>query len=305
VPAATGLIVRRLTGCRLIFDIRGLLADEYVDAGRWPRGGLAQRITERVQAAAIARADEIVVLTERVREHLFGASPGEHVTVIPCCADLDRVDGDRDGAERARTRLGLSDRAIMVYVGKLTEPYMDREMVEFFAVARQRDPGLAFLVLTQAPAESIRSELVRAGIPDADYRILRAEPAELGSYLRLADFAICFCRPTPARIASSPTKLGEYLAAGVPVASGPGIGDMDEILDGRGVGVIVDPFGEPGYERAAKRIRELAADADARARCRAVAREVFSLDEVGIPRYDGLYRRLAGLVDGSDRRARR
>ena len=39
VPAATGLIVRRLTGCRLIFDIRGLLADEYVDAGRWPRGG--------------------------------------------------------------------------------------------------------------------------------------------------------------------------------------------------------------------------------------------------------------------------
>ena len=70
VPAATGLIVRRLTGCRLIFDIRGLLADEYVDAGRWPRGGLAQRITERVQAAAIARADEIVVLTERVREHL-------------------------------------------------------------------------------------------------------------------------------------------------------------------------------------------------------------------------------------------
>ena len=70
---------------------------------------------------------------------------------------------------------------------------------------------------------------------------------------------------------------------------------MDELLDGRGVGVIVDAFGEPGYERAAKRIRELAADPDARARCRAVAREVFSLEEVGIPRYDRLYRRLAGL----------
>ena len=80
---------------------------------------------------------------------------------------------------------------------------------------------------------------------------------------------------------------------------------MDEILDGRGVGVIVDPFGEPGYERAVERIRELAADPDARARCRAVAREVFSLDEVGIPRYDRLYRRLAGLGERSDRGRRR
>ena len=94
VPAATGLIVRRLTGCRLIFDIRGLIADEYVDAGRWPRGGVAQRITERIQRAAIARADGIVVLTERVRDHLFGPSVDERVTVIPCCADLDRLGGD-------------------------------------------------------------------------------------------------------------------------------------------------------------------------------------------------------------------
>ena len=77
VPAATGLIVRRVTRCRLIFDIRGLLADEYVDAGRWPRGGVAQRITERIQRAAIARADGIVVLTERVRDHLFGAGANE------------------------------------------------------------------------------------------------------------------------------------------------------------------------------------------------------------------------------------
>jgi glycosyltransferase involved in cell wall biosynthesis len=304
VPAATALIARRLSGCRLIFDIRGLLADEYVDAGRWPRGGLAQRITERVQAAAIARADEIVVLTERVREHLFEASPGERVTVIPCCADLDRVGGDRGGAERARARLGLSDRSIMVYVGKLTEPYMDREMAEFFAVAHQRDPGLAFLVLTQAPVASIRSELARAGVSDADYRILRAEPAELGSYLGLADFAICFCRPSLARIASSPTKLGEYLAAGLPVASGPGIGDSDRLLDGRAVGVVVDSFDERGYERAAERVRELASDPACRARCREVAREELSLEEVGIPRYDRLYRRLAESA-ASERRGTR
>ena len=38
VPAAMALIVKRLSGCRMIFDLRGLMAEEYVDAGNWKRG---------------------------------------------------------------------------------------------------------------------------------------------------------------------------------------------------------------------------------------------------------------------------
>jgi glycosyltransferase involved in cell wall biosynthesis len=185
----------------------------------------------------------------------------------------------------------------MVYVGKLTATYMDREMVEFFAVARSQDPRLAFVVLTQAPPESIRAELARAGIPEADFRIARAEPEAMGSYLGMADFAICLCRPSLARIASSPTKVGEYLAAGLPVASGPRIGDLDNLLGGGDVGVVLDEFSARSYERASMEIRALASDPGSRARCRAVARETFSLEEVGIPRYDQLYRRLAGVCE--------
>ncbi len=76
--------------------------------------------------------------------------------------------------------LELDGRSIMVYVGKLTEPYMDREMAEFFAVARRQDPNLAFLVITQAPTASIVSELTRARIPESDYRITGVEPEEIG-----------------------------------------------------------------------------------------------------------------------------
>jgi Glycosyltransferase Family 4 len=304
VPAATGLIVRRLTGCRLIFDLRGLLGEEYVAAGRWRRGGAAHRITERIQHAAIARADAIVVLTERVRDHLFGPNEREKVTVIPCCADLARVRENPGRAGSMKEHLGLAGRSIMVYVGKLTEPYLDREMVDFFAVARRSDPDLAFLVLTQAPPGSIVTELARAGIPKADYRITSCEPAQLGEYLDTADYAICFCRPSFARIASSPTKVGEYLGAGLSFVSGVGIGDLDTLLPRRDVGVIVEEFGERGYELGATRIRELAADPTTGERCREVARELFSLEDVGIPRYDALYRRLAAGT-GRDRREAR
>src|SRR4029453_6841029 len=75
VPAAMALMVRKLTGCRMIFDLRGLMAEEYVDAGTWRRGGLPYRITNWIQRIALRRADHVVMLTEAVRRHLFGGPP--------------------------------------------------------------------------------------------------------------------------------------------------------------------------------------------------------------------------------------
>jgi glycosyltransferase involved in cell wall biosynthesis len=292
VPLAMALIARRLTRRRLIFDIRGLLAEEYFDAGRWVRGGMPYRLTDWVQRAGLRRADGFVVLTERVRDHLWGDAVPERTHVIPCCADFDRL---APGSLDARAELGVGERPLMVYVGKLTGVYMDREMADFFAVARRRQPDLVFEVLTQSPADSILDELQRAGIPEDAYRITSVPPDEVGGYLAAADFAICFCHPKPSLIASSPTKVGEYLAAGLPVASGPDVGDTDAILRRDDAGVIVDGFTDEAYERAADKIFALAAQPDIRDRCRAVAQRVYSLRDVGIPAYDALYREIAAL----------
>lgn len=290
VPLAMALLSRPFTRRRILFDIRGLLAEEYADAGRWARDGAAYRLTEWIQRVGLRRADGFVVLTERLRRRLWGEDPSAIVQVIPCCADFDRLS---PGSLDARAALGAGDRPILVYVGKLTGVYMDREMADFFAVARRADPSLLLLVLTQSPADSIVDELRRAGVPPDDYRITSAAPADVGSYLAAAHFAICFCHPKPSLIAASPTKVGEYLAAGLPVVSGPEVGDTDAILRDERVGAIVSGFGEAAYEQAAGEMLRLAADAQVRERCRDVARRRFSLTEVGIPRYDALYRRLA------------
>lgn len=296
VPAASALIARRLTGRQLIFDIRGLMAEEYADAGRWRREGVAYRITDAMQAAAIRAADGIVVLTERVRDHLFGGQLPPRTYVIPCCASVDALAEDRAEAEAVRGALGIGDRPVMVYVGKLAPRYMEREMVEFFTAARDVWPSLLFLVLTQSSSDSLRTEFARRGIPQADYRITRAAPQHLGAHLATANFAICFYRPTFSEIAASPTKVGEYLVAGLPVVSGPGVGDTDAILTEQGVGVIAGSFTMEGYEASAREICRLASEPGCRERCRAVGRDRFSLREVGIPRYDALYREVAAMA---------
>jgi glycosyltransferase involved in cell wall biosynthesis len=292
VPLAMALLARPLTRRKIIFDIRGLLAEEYADAGRWERDGAAYRITDWIQRVGLRRADGFVVLTERVRRHLWGEHAPAACTVIPCCADFDRL---APGNVNVRATLGLGDRPVVVYVGKLTGVYMDREMADFFAAARRLRPELVLLVLTQSPATSILDELRHADVPADAYRITSAPSQAVGAYLAAADVALCFCHPKPSLIAASPTKIGEYLAAGLPVVSGPDVGDTDTILRDEHAGVVVTEFSEAGYARAAEAVFALAEDDASRERCRTVAQRLFSLRDVGIPRYDALYRKVAAL----------
>ena len=294
VPAAMALIVKRLTGCRMIFDLRGLMAEEYADAGNWKRGGLPYRLTLWVQSVAIRRADAMVMLTEAVRRQLFGAgADGVARSVIPCCADLASFNGGAGDAAAVRAELDAGERPILIYVGKFTGWYLEREMVEFFAAARELVPDLLFVVLTQSDRAIIEREFARLGIRSADYRLTRVEQREVGRYLMAAQLGLSFVRPCPSKVSSSPTKIGEYLAAGLPVISTAGIGDVDELLTGSDVGVLVRSFTEESYRAAAREAAELSEDPETRERCRAVARERLALDAVGVERYDRVYRSVA------------
>ena len=106
VPAAMAMIAAPFAPHRLIFDIRGLMAEEYVDLGRWRSGGLAFRITKRTERAAIRRATGVVVLTHRVRRLLLGAGNRHDVVVIPCCADIERLSSQRASRTDVRRTLG-------------------------------------------------------------------------------------------------------------------------------------------------------------------------------------------------------
>jgi glycosyltransferase involved in cell wall biosynthesis len=286
VPAAMALIARRPH--TLIFDIRGLMAEEYVDAGRWKQGGVPWRLTKAVERAALRRADGIVVLTERTRRQLFGDGERAGVFVIPCCADLARIEAGAGRRAEIRARLGIGEEPVLVYVGKFTGWYMAREMAQFFTRARDEIAGLRLLVLTQGDREEIERELSSAGAPPASWTITSSPHDEVGDHLAAADAAISFIEPSPSKASSSPTKIGEYLAAGLPVVCTSGVGDLDQQI-GPDVGVLVDRHDETAHRGAALSLRSLMDDPETSARCRVLAHRLFSLDEVGVPRYRALY----------------
>jgi glycosyltransferase involved in cell wall biosynthesis len=86
----------------------------------------------------------------------------------------------------------------------------------------------------------------------------------------------------------SPTKVGEYWAAGLPVVTTGNISDADEIIRRERVGVIVDDHSDAGYVRALDELVSLLQDDGLSLRCRQAAEIHYAL-EPACDRQAGLY----------------
>jgi glycosyltransferase involved in cell wall biosynthesis len=299
VPLAMALLAaKRLSHVRLIFDIRGLMAEEYEDAGIWRRDSTVFRAVKKLERAGIKHADGIVVLTKRMRDWLVAGrlAAAEKIQVIPCCVDLSQYDGSgRQGSVESATSRDTNERFEVVYAGSVTGLYMLEEMGRFFLELRARCPGAFFRVLTMSSAENAGSVLRQAGLKDEDFEVNGVPADQVPVLLRRARLGLSFRKPTFSQIAASPTKISEYLAAGLPVVSNLGIGDTDALLESDHVGVVVGDFDRNSMSVAAENALSLAGEVEIAPRCRAVAKTHFDLISVGGAGYLSLYRRLESL----------
>jgi glycosyltransferase involved in cell wall biosynthesis len=302
VPMAMGALAKRLCRIRLVFDIRGFMPEEYVDAGLWRANGFLYRLTKRVEQQLFTAADAFVVLTERARHLLFGDgrdtdARGRPIALIPCCVDLsDFVTPDAARVARAKTAMGVDGRRVYVYAGQLGGWYLDDVLVGFLARARARCPSTFAMILTPSPAPKLTRILTECGFSETNLLVRSVSPEQVPGYLLAGDVGLSFIKPCFSKLSSSPTKLGEYLAAGLPIVSTPGVGDVDDLVDTNRVGRLLRGYDDAAYDDALDGIETLLAEDDLRARLRDVAKQKLDLQTVGGPLYRQLYARLAPNV---------
>lgn len=305
VPALMGAIGRKLSPKKpkLIFDIRGFMPEEYTDAGIWPEGGWLYKAAKRIERWLLREADGFVVLTEKAREILFAGSEGtgydeqgRPVEVIPCCVDLSRFSGlDEAYRNKRREELGVSDRPVLAYVGSFGGWYLTDETIGIFKAARERDPKTFALILTQS-SEAIADKLRDAGYADEDMLITKVAPADVPKFLVAADTAVSFIKTCYSKQSSSPTKVAEYLACGLPIIANRGIGDIDHLIEYNKLGVMIDDLSPEGFSEALAKVDDLGKISE---RCQAAARDLFDLSIVGGEKYRRLYTRLMAEDDAA------
>lgn len=300
VATLMGAIARKLSRQKpkLIFDIRGFFPEEYTDAGVWTVGGRFFRSAKRVERWLLSEADGFVVLTEKAREILFTGSresgcdnADRPVEVIPCCVDLrKRFAGSGESRRMAmRDKLGIGDRFVITHVGALGGLYLTDEIVDLFVAAREIEPRTFALFLTQTDSSELVAKMRAKGFSENNLFVATVDPSDVPDYLAASDAGLSFVKATYATTSRSPTKIPEYLAAGLPIIANSGVGDVDALIDGQGVGVLVGRFDHDAYTDA---VRRLLALGDIAERCRQAAVNGFDLETVGGPRYRRLYERL-------------
>lgn len=284
-PAAMmGFPVAKILRRKFLFDVRGLIADEYAEIGRWPRSGVLFRGVKLAERVLLYRSDAVVFLTHAiVRELSAGGTLGtedlSRITVIPCCVQVPATAPVSPGPAEF----------VLAYVGKLGSWYLDEEILRFFMAVRQLRTNARLMVLTQSPADGLRARLSALGLPGDAAWIGAVEHSQIENRLRHASAGVAFYKSGYSKRATSPTKVGDYLSAGLPVAINAGVGDCDELLTRNQLGVSLNGFSDLEVDTAAARLIELAESPGTRQRCREVALRELDLDRVGVARYRAIY----------------
>jgi glycosyltransferase involved in cell wall biosynthesis len=307
IPALIAVLVRKISRSnpKILFDIRGFVPEEYADAGVWKSGGFLFRLAKRAEAWIMRESDGFVVLTEAARDVLFPESKKtgydklhRPVEVIPCCVDFKKRFADDIDALRRRTReeLKLGGRQVLIHVGALGGLYLTPEIIEFLKVAREREPDVFALFLTQSNPDEIVARLIDAGFSKSDFLVKKVDQGEVPAYLAASDIGLSFVRSSFATISRSPTKIPEYLAAGLPVIANAGVGDVDSLIVANDVGAVAATLDEGSYKSALEEVSELIG---IRERAIATAHREFDLERIGGERYRRLYRRLSNKARGT------
>ena len=289
VAAVMVLAVKRLTGAKFVFDMRGFWVDERVDGGLWPRDGRMYRVAKWFERKFLLKADHVVSLTHAAVnemekfDYLQGRMPP--VTVIPTCADLSRFVPIKGRRDPRHFTLG--------YVGSAGTWYLFDAVARAMRLLLDLRPDARFLLINRGEHTYIAEHLKAAGVPEDRIEIRSADHSQVAAQMVRMDAGIFFYRPSYSRAACAPTKLGEFLACGIPCLGNSGVGDMAGILEGERVGAAVAAFEDADLRAGLQQLLALYADPGTPARCVEAAQRHFSLEH-GVERYRQVYDAVAG-----------
>lgn len=298
ISALIALPAKVLLGRKLLFDIRGFWVDCRREQGLYSESSLLYKVLKALETFAYVNSDAITTLTRRaakqVRRFEFLKTRKPIVAAITTCVDLDLFQPAEESPSPGSTVFTLG------YVGSVGPLYLFDEALDCFRVLREFRPEARLLVVNQGAHDQIRAALVRKAIPREAVDLESSPYRKVPGFMRRMSAAVCFVLPTPSMAAAAPTKIGEYLASGVPVIANSQPGDLEDLFADVLVGVGLREFSRNSYEQALRQLLRIVDDPMTKGRCRIRAERGFSLVR-GVSVYSAIYRRLTDQGGGTSK----
>ncbi len=297
-PYAAGVAL--CSGRPVVFDAHGAAADEFALNGRlagWPRRRYdwEVQLVRELEHRSWTAADVVVAVSNPLVDHLsgtYGQRTRGHVVRVPCAVtDTAFVEPAR---ERVRRELDLGDRVVLVYVGSLAPYQLAPEMVELVKQTRALRSAVKLLAISQAEPAQWHCLARAAGLGSDGYTVVRAEGKRVAELTSAGDIALMLRQEALLNAVAFPTKLGEYLAAGVPVLTTAATRDPAELIQRKRLGFVAPDLAALTPAAVLAFLDEVYADRATWAeRCRAAAASELSWERYAAVLAD-LYREISG-----------
>lgn len=295
-PALAGLWLKRKFGIKFLNDIRDFYSQSRIDSGQWKQNNPVYRMVynyfRKKEEQELAISDGIVCLTQKAEQ--ITKSKKEYrdtipLKVIPCSVDLNLFDPQNinlNVREVLKKKFNFQDSDIVFsYLGSVGTWYLTNEMFLLFKEIQRTIIHSKFLIITPDDPKLISRLSEENGINSEKISITSATRTEVPTLLSLSNYSVFFIKSCFSKQASSPTKLGEIMAMGIPVITNSGVGDVKEIVQKYEAGIVLEDLTPENFKKTTSSLLRINFDTN---KIRTGAKDYFDLQNA-VHNYKDLY----------------
>lgn len=246
---------RRLPDAVVLYDARADAVAEATMTAAHATTSVERRRSQRrakqlemLERRVCAESDHVLTVSTALKARVcaVGSRSTDSVTVVPCCVEPSRFVLDSALRDGTRRQLNLQDRLIFVYSGSLSTWQAAGRMVSLMTGIRRRLPH-SHLLLLSGDIRATRDAFADL-IASRACTVVDCHYASVGAYLNAADVGLLLREDDPVNRVACPVKFAEYQAAGLPVVTTHGIGDVTSYLQESGFGVVINLEASPAEQ---------------------------------------------------------
>lgn len=236
IPA---ILLARLRGAKLVFDVRDLWPDELITYGGFREGSLPVRVTRAIERWGYRMADCVTATTTAIIDTVIERGVAREKTfLLPNGADLELFRPvPRD--DTLTSEYGFGERFVIMYSGLFGIKHSLEVLLEAAEILKEHKDIVFFLVGDGARRDELVKQAREKGLDNVIFGTERSVK-EIPSLLARADLCFAAVRPEPYPRKVISVKVFEYLACEKPVV-GALSGESARILEESGGGIVVPP----------------------------------------------------------------
>lgn len=281
MPGIAVLPLKKLFKFSLVFDMRGLWADEKVDRLGWKKNQLKYKFFKFLETKLLKQSQSIISLTNGLKDYLIAQGYDESkITTIRTCVDLEMFYPINNYNKDTSVDLG--------YLGSTDTAYDILPVLELFEQILRIRQNIKLKIFTKSDPKVIYKLARKIGIDSKFLNIRFCNREDLNVAINELNAILFYLKPSFSLLASMPTKIGESLGCNVPVVCNTFNEDIKQLMSKNNVGQLIE-FNNTNKETL--RVLDFIDSYNNQSACRDLASNEFNLDQ-GAEKISDIYFRI-------------